>query len=80
MRYVNLKKRNTTKFQYISKRFATLSLLSLMFLSVIIVPLTVNSDKNNVLENNPITIIDDHDLGNDAIEALEKDEVEETNK
>lgn len=80
MRYVNLKKRNTSRFQYISKRVATLSLLSLMFLSVIVVPLTVNSDENNVLENNPITIIDDHDLGNDTIEALEKDEVDETNK
>lgn len=80
MRYVNLKKRNTSKFNYTSKRIATVSLLSLAFLSVIVVPLTINSDNNNMLDNNPVTIIDDHDLGNDTIEALEFDELNETNK
>ena len=35
---------------------------------------------NNMLDNNPVTIIDDHDLGNDTIEALEFDELKSSTK
>lgn len=77
MRYVNLKKRNTSKFNYVSKKVATLSLLSLAFLSVIVVPLTMKSDKEDVLNNNPI-VIETEDLGNEYIEALDLEDSNET--
>ena len=77
MRYVNLKKRNTSKFNYVSKKVATLSLLSLAFLSVIVVPLTMKSDKEDVLNNNPI-VIETEELGNEYIEALDLEDSNET--
>ena len=77
MRYVNLKKRNTSKFNYVSKKVATLSLLSLAFLSVIVVPLTMKSDKEDVLNNNLI-VIETEELGNEYIEALDLEDSNET--
>ena len=77
MRYVNLKKRNTSKFNYVSKKVATLSLLSLAFLSVIVVPLTMKSDKEDVFKSNPIAI-EVEDLGNDYIEAFDLEDSNET--
>lgn len=77
MRYVNLKKRNTSKFNYVSKKVATLSLLSLAFLSVIVVPLTMKSDKEDAFKGNPIAI-EVEDLGNDYIEAFDLEDSNET--
>ena len=38
MRYVNLKKRNTSKFHFVTKRVASVSLVSLLFAAVVVVP------------------------------------------
>ena len=40
MRYVNLNKRNTSKFQFVSKRLATISFACFALTAVIVVPLT----------------------------------------
>ena len=77
MRYVNLKKRNTSKLNYVTKKVATLSLLSLAFLSVIVVPLTMNRNESNGMQYR-IAIVDNEDLGNDNIETLDLDDLKET--
>ena len=55
MRYVNLKKRNTSKFQFVTKRLATASAICLFLTAVIVVPLT---NKPNAVQaiNNDIAI------------------------
>ena len=77
MRYVNLKKRNTSKLNYVTKKVATLSLLSLAFLSVIVVPLTMNRNQQNGMQYR-IAIVENEDLGNDNIETLDLDDLKET--
>lgn len=67
MRYVNLKKRNTSKFQYFSKRVATFSLLSLVMVSVFVVPLTMKSQFNIADQNKNVI---EENLGNDDIKAI----------
>ena len=69
MRYVNLKKRNTSKFQYVSKRMATASIFCLALTAVIVVPLTSNS-KNNVEAINEYGIVD---IANDYMYEQEVD-------
>lgn len=56
MRYVNLKKRNTSKFQYVSKRLATISFACFALTAVIVVPLT--SRVNELAKVNEPEIID----------------------
>ena len=71
MRYVNLSKRNTSKFQYVSKRLATVSLLSLALLSVFVIPLTMKEISSNKVENNGQVI--EENLGNEYIEVLNQE-------
>ena len=71
MRYVNLSKRNTSKFQYVSKRLATVSLLSLALLSVFVIPLTMKETSGNKVENNGQVI--EENLGNEYIEVLNQE-------
>lgn len=72
MRYVNLKKRNTSKTQYVSKRLAAVSFACLALTAVIVVPLTgkdenvraVNEPEvveiaNDYLDNGDLTAIND---------------------
>ena len=47
MRYVNLKKRNTSKIQYVSKRLAAVSFVCLALTAVIVVPLTGKAQNVN---------------------------------
>ena len=70
MRYVNLHKRNTSKFQYVSKRLATVSLLSLALLSVFVIPLTMKTSENKVDNNSQVI---EENLGNEYIEVLNKE-------
>lgn len=74
MRYVNLHKRNTSKFQYVSKRLATVSLLSLALLSVFVIPLTMKTSENKVDNNSQVI---EENLGNEYIEVLNKEVFDE---
>ena len=69
MRYVNLKKRNTSKFQYVSKRLATVSLLCLALTAVIVVPLTNKVQRVQAENQNQVIDITDENLGNDFMKA-----------
>ena len=65
MRYVNLKKRNTSKFQFVSKRLATISFACFALTAVIVVPLT--SRVNEFAKVNEPEIIDiDNEYLNDG--------------
>lgn len=70
MRFVNLKKRNTSKFQYQSKRLATVSVLALALLAVVVVPLTSKANQYKVEKENQIIDIADENLGNETIEQV----------
>ena len=70
MRFVNLKKRNTSKFQYQSKRLATVSVLTLALLAVVVVPLTSKANQYKVEKENQIIDIADENLGNETIEQV----------
>lgn len=70
MRYVNLRKRNTSKFHLISKRLASVSFICLTILAVVVVPLTAKANDVQMKENNAIIEIDNEYLGNDTIEVL----------
>lgn len=70
MRYVNLHKRNTSKFHFISKRLASVSLLCLTITAVVVVPLTTKANDFQAKEETPIIEIDNEYLGNDTIEVL----------
>ena len=70
MRYINLKKRNTSKFQYQARRVATVSVLLLALLAVVVVPLTSKANQYRVEKQNQIIDIADENLGNDMIEQV----------
>ena len=71
MRYVNLHKRNTSKFQFVSKRLASFSLLALVVAAVVVVPLTARANDVQAIENNNNVIeIDNEYFENDVIEAM----------
>lgn len=70
MRYVNLKKRNTSKFQYQSRRLATVSVLLLAVLAVVVVPLTSRANQYKVEKQNQIIDIADENLDNETIEQV----------
>ena len=77
MRYVNLKKRNTSKFQYVSKRLATVSLLCLALTAVIVVPLTNKVQRVQAKNQNQVIDITDENLGNDFMKANQVDTLNE---
>ena len=56
MRYVNLKKRNSTKSEFVSKRLAAVSFVCLAITAVIVVPLTGKVDK--VRANNEVEVVE----------------------
>ena len=66
MRYVNLHKRNTSKFHFIAKRVASVCAISLVALTLIVVPLTSKANDTNV-KNNDIVEFENEYLGNDTI-------------
>ena len=68
MRYVNLKKRNSTKSEFVSKRLAAISFVCLAITAVIVVPLTGKEDKVRAI-NEPAVVEIDNDYINEA-EAL----------
>jgi len=70
MRYVNLKKRNTSKFQFVAKRVASVSLLSLLFTAVVVIPLTTNDEFNTLTKPETVNIDDGH-IGDDNLEMLD---------
>jgi hypothetical protein len=70
MRYVNLKKRNTSKFHFVTKRVASVSLVSLLFAAVVIVPLTTLDGGFDTLTKPEIVNVEYDNLGNDQIEVL----------
>lgn len=63
MRYVNLKKRNTSKTQYVSKRLAAVSFACLALTAVIVVPLT-GKDENVRAVNEPEVV----EIANDYLD------------
>ena len=71
MRYVNLKKRNTSKFHFVTKRVASVSLVSLLFAAVVVVPLITLDEGFNTLTKPEIVDFENDNLGNDHIEVLE---------
>ena len=56
MRYVNLKKRNSNKVSFVSKRLATISFACFALTAVIVVPLTGKVDK--VRANNEVEVVE----------------------
>lgn len=56
MRYVNLKKKNHSKFEYLAKRMASVSFCCLALASVIVVPLT--GKNNDVNAEHEIELVD----------------------
>ena len=70
MRYVNLQKRNTSKFHFVTKRVASVSLVSLLFAAVVIVPLTTLDGGFDTLTKPEIVNVEYDNLGNDQIEVL----------
>ena len=68
MRYVSLKKRNSTKSEFVSKRLAAISFVCLAITAVIVVPLTGKEDKVRDI-NEPEVVEIDNDYINEA-EAL----------
>lgn len=70
MRYVNLTKRNTSKFQIVMKRLASFSMLALIVTAVIVVPLTARSNNVQATENKENVIeIDNEYLNDETIEV-----------
>lgn len=78
MRYVNLKKRNTSKFHLLSKRVASVSLLTLSFLAVIVVPLSAKVNELQANNHNQVNNIDEVSLGNDYINVLNSSNLDES--
>ena len=71
MRYVNLHKRNNSKFHFIAKRVALTSMFCIAIAAVIAVPLTARANNVQALDNNNNIIEVDNDyLGNDVNNAL----------
>jgi hypothetical protein len=76
MRYVNLKKRNTSKFQFVTKRLASISFACFALTAVIVVPLT--SRVNEFAKVNEPEIIDiDNDYLNDGEIEVANDNLSE---
>lgn len=69
MRYVNLKKKNVSRIQYVWKRLATVSLVCVGLTAVIVVPLTNRFQQLQVKNQENINEIKDENLGNDFMKA-----------
>ena len=70
MRYVNLKKKNRSKFHILTKRVASVSLVGLAFLALIVIPLANRSNDLQVNDQNQVQNISEFDLGNDQLDVL----------
>ena len=70
MRYVNLKKRNSNKTSFVSKRLAAISFACFALTAVIVVPLT--SRNNQVRANNEPEVIEilNEQLDNNEVIAI----------
>ena len=77
--FVNLKKKNTSKIQFVSKRLATVSLLCLAFTAVIVVPLTNKVQQTQAAYQRQINEIIDENLGNDYMQVNNVEEIMEIN-
>ena len=69
MRYVNLKKRNSTKSEFVSKRMAAISFACLAITAVIVVPLTGNESNVRAVNEQPevVEIVNDYIYDGEAI-------------
>lgn len=70
MRYVNLKKRHTSKLASLTKRLAGVSIICLAITAVIVLPLTAKASDILAKQENQVIEIDNEYLGDDAIEVL----------
>ena len=62
MRYVNLKKRNTNKVSFVSKRLAAISFACFALTAVIVVPLTGKEDKVRAINEPEVVEISNDQL------------------
>ena len=65
MRYVSLKKRNSTKSEFVSKRLAAISFVCLAITAVIVVPLTGKDERVRAV-NEPEVVEIDNDYINEG--------------
>jgi hypothetical protein len=70
MRYVNLKKRNTSKTQYVSKRLAAVSFACLALTAVIVVPLTGKKENVRAVNEPEVVEIANDYFDNDVYTAI----------
>lgn len=73
MRFVNLRKRNTSKFQYVAKKLTKISMFCLAIAAVVVVPLTANAydaQAESQNDNNIIEVDNDY-LGTDMVDVLD---------
>ena len=54
MRYVNLKKRNISKFQYLTRRVAIVSAFTISIFALILVPMLTRFNKVNAVNENQV--------------------------
>ncbi len=77
MRYVNLKKKHTSKSLSIFKRLASVSLGCLALTAAIVIPLTSKESDAMANHQNPIIDIDNEYLIDEGIEAVHQTTFEE---
>ena len=79
MRYVNLKKRNTSKFHYLAKHTAYMSFVRLIITAIVFVPMLTNEKNIKVKqEANDVLLIDEiEDANVENSNDLELDLIEE---
>ena len=70
MRYVNLKKRNTSKTLFVSKRLAAISFACFAITAVIVVPLTSNGDKVRAINEPEVVEISNDQLVDGEVFAI----------
>lgn len=70
MRYVSLKKRNSTKSEFISKRLAAISFVCLAITAVIVVPLTGKDDRVKAVNEPEVVEIDNDYLYDGEVIAI----------
>lgn len=54
MRYVNLKKRNISKFQYLTRRVAIVSAFTLSIFALILIPMLTRFNRVNAVNDNQV--------------------------
>ena len=70
MRYVSLKKRNSTKSEFVSKRLAAISFVCLAITAVIVVPLTGKEQKVRAVYEPEVIEIDNNYIDNGEVNAI----------